>query len=85
MMMKTFLNLKNFRCLFFLVIVLIGFSLIIGSGGGDDDSENFDCKVCENNSDCGEGYWCAAFVTGPNRCVPNSVGPSDSYTCTTYY
>jgi len=84
MKMKVFLKLRIFRCLFFLVIVLFGFSLIIGSGGGDDNSD-VTCTACENNSDCGEGYWCASFVSGPSRCVPNSIGINDPYTCTVTY
>ncbi len=86
MKMKTFLNLKNCRCLFLLIIVLIGFSLIIGScGGDDDDSGSVNCMACENDSECGEGYWCSSFVNGPNRCVPDSIGPEDAYTCTVTY
>ena len=65
------------------MVMLICLLLFSGcsSGGGDDDKVG-DCGVCQTDSDCKDNFWCAPFLTGPNRCVPDNIGPDDPYTCT---
>lgn len=76
-----------------LCLCIIAFMSACDSGGssGGGSSNPGNCGVCSGSSqpgtvsqgNCAPGFWCSPFVGGPSRCVPNSTGPKDSYTCTT--
>ena len=65
---------------FHILILIIAISFLTVACGSDEVGI---CDKCSGNitsSDCDSG-WCSPFDGGSYRCVPDSVGPNDPYTC----
>ena len=63
--------------------VLISLLVALGCGLLGCGQEVGICDSCDDES-CEEGY-CRLFEDDVNRCVPDDVPPSESYTCEVYY